>query len=303
MKNGILAMLFCLISLNHTAICQSVKETKEECAISHRDYTYFSPQESWEINREAYQKQLVSEGLNAKEVEVKLGMFDEIKVVLVGQVNLKIKEASLLNDHSEMLMRQAEIRIMDAQIFKKKIELLKLDSGSSTKEINQLQAKADELMEQAKQSLAESKALKKKSDSLMDTADRQKKTGSVFMNNWEIFFQEVILLSPERSKKRTIEVNVDKRKSVVFRVVGSIEAGSCLIEIFDPNNKKEGEVLLNYTDKKATGGNKKSDACDKKASGGFTKTIDHPKAGTWHIKVTPKDSKGWVNIKLEEKRD
>lgn len=259
-------LLFILFMSTGSLFSQVVKDSLGGNFIYPRFYDRMSPEESWEIHKEAYIKQLKAKGLTANEIKKEVADYEKQKSKFLKNVIKQRKLAAIRRENAEKLRGEAEIRRKQAAIQRQNAEKLR-DEG----EIRRTQAAI-----------------------LRKEAEVQRKRAEEWRDSFETIFTKRITFSSQSDNIKPIIIKIDKKTSLLFSVTGRISSGNTLIEIFNPNGSKEGELSLEYTKKS----NSTSGELSKSTAAALNKTISDSEVGDWQIKILPKESEGTVDISV-----
>ncbi len=281
-KRAMLSLLGLIISSSFV-FSQVSKDTLGNNFIYPQFYGYFSAEESWQIHKDAFKRQLESEGLTIKEIEKKLIEYEGKKEELIEKIKQQRKQADIQRRKADEQRKQADIQRQKADEQRKQADILRQKADEQRKLAEIQRQKADEQIKQA--------------DILRQKADEQRKRAEEWRNSFEKLFSENYVFSPEKSQTKSVTIKVDKKNTLFFSIRGYVNSGNTLIEILDPDGKKEGELSLEHTNKLDLG---KDDKLSNSTSGSLNKTITNPEIGDWSIRISPKDSKGNVNISVAQ---
>ena len=97
-----------------------------------------------------------------------------------------------------------------------------------------------------------------------------------------------ILLSPDsKTEEITIDIKSGSQRFDLL-VKGSISDGKESVEIYDHQNTKQGDFIVET----------QAESAQKEiATGNFRKSLFEPEQGTWTIKIIPLKATGTINIK------
>ncbi len=283
MKNRAILLVLGLLISSSFAFGQASKDTLRKDSVQTKIKVYFSPEKSWQISKEAYEKQLEAMGLSEKELNKKMQEFEKQKVVLMKRIKVQMETVEKQLQLSEAQRKMAEKQMekvnkkLNSPEFKKKMEEV-------SKELNSPEFKKK--MAEVRQKMAE---VQKK------LAEKQVKMAEAWKNSVKNLVHKNIMLSGQDSKNRTIKLKVIHESTLFFNINCTINSGSVLIEVFDPKGQKEGELSLEHGKESAT---KTKNGFSGSTSGSLNKIINEPEAGDWEVKVKPKKSKGHIFISV-----
>jgi cell wall-associated NlpC family hydrolase len=274
-------------------------------------YESFSAEESWEIHKEAYIKQLKAKGLTVDEIEKKIIAYEKQKEEFIAQIYEQRRLAAIQRKEADKQRMQAEIQRAKANEQRKQavIQRAKADkqrkqaivqskiADEQRKQADIQRAKADEQRQRADIQRAKANEQRKLADIQRAKADKQRKKAEEWRNSFENILTENIKLSSQSVNIKPILFKVNKKTSLLFGIKGKISSGSTLIEIFNPSGKKKGELSLEH---KTTSGSTGENEFFKSTSGYLNKTISDSEVGDWQIKISSQKSEGIVNITVAQ---
>ena len=85
---------------------------------------------------------------------------------------------------------------------------------------------------------------------------------------------------------------IESTEFLHIEVTCIVEFGSLTMEIYNPNNTKQGQFSVEGQVKKNVSGN-----IEEMVSGNLVKNLENPTQGTWIIKLIPKNVTGTMNVK------
>jgi hypothetical protein len=127
-------------------------------------------------------------------------------------------------------------------------------------------------------------------------AEEQRKLAKEWRNSVKSLLHESITMSGKDSKTRSLILKITQRNPLFFNVIGVINSGNVLIEIFNPKGQKEGELSLEHREGSTT----KTERFSGNTSGSLNKIINSPETGDWEVKIKPKKSKGHIIISVTQ---
>lgn len=309
-------------------------------------YSSFSAEESWEIHKEAYIKQLRAKGLTNKEIEKKITSYEKQKEEFISQLNEQIKLAAIQRkkaDEQRKLAeiqrvkaeeqrniaeiqrakaneqrREAEFQRLKAERQRKQAEIQRQRADEQRKQANELRKISDEdrikyniqrekaeiqrAIAEEQRGLAEIQRLKaneqrKLADIQRLKADEQRKEVEKWKNSFDNILNEKITLSGQLVNAKPLIFKVTKKSALLIYINTEISSGTTLIEIFNPNEKKVAELLVEH---KTTSGLIEENNFFKSTSGILNKTISDPEVGNWQIKISSQKSEGIANISVAQ---
>ncbi len=278
MKNRAILLLLGLMISSSFAFGQASQDTLQKDSLNSPNYpqipapppvkVYFSPEKSWQINKEAYKKQLEALGLSEKELNKRMQEFETQKAQMFLQLQEQLK----------MAQKQMQLSEIQRQMTEK--QQLELEKKLNSKEFKK---RMDEVAR--KMAIVQKKL-----------AEKQLKMAEEWKNSVKNLMDENIILSGKDSKTRSVILKVTHSNTLFFNLGGEINAGNVLIEIFNPRGQKEGELSLEHREVKAP----KTNVFSGNTSGSLNKIINSPDTGDWEVKIKPKKSKGQIHISVAQ---
>lgn len=271
MKNrAILLLLVGLMISSSFAFGQALKDTLQKDSIHApvipkapappQFKNYFSAEQSWQISKEAYEKQLKAMGLSEKEIDQKVQEFEKQKPALMERIKVEMKMVGKQLQLSEYQRKMAEKQIQEVT--------KELKSAEFQKKMAEVQRKL---------------------------SGKLQKMAGEWRNSVKNLVHENILLSGKDSKNRTVKFKVIQKNTLFLNINCRISSGSVLVEVFDPKGQKEGELSLEHGKDSTT---KTKARFAGNTSGSLNKIINAPEAGDWEVKVKPKKSEGHVFLSI-----
>lgn len=355
-----LILLFILFASNSFLFCQVKKDSLGGNYIHLQFFDSFSPEEGWEIHKQAYLKQLKAEGLTANEIEKKITIYEKQKEQFIAQVyeqrrlaDIQIKkadeqrkladiqrakadeqrkeadaqrkkadeqrmqadmlrkkadeqraQAAEQRKQADILRKQADqngaersIQREEAEKLRKQADIQREKAEEQRKQADTQMAKADEQRKEADTHRAKANEQRKLADIQRAKADEQRKKAEEWRNSFKDILSEKITLSNKSVNIKPILFKVNRKTALLFNIVGKVSSGITLIEIFNPNGEKEGELSLEHKTKSQL---TEENEFFKSTSGVLNKTISDSEVGEWQIKISSQKSEGTVNISVAQ---
>lgn len=224
---------------------------------------YFSTEQSWQISKEAYKKQLEAKGLSENEIKQKILEFEKQKPALIERIKKQLKTVEKQMELSGVQRKMAEEEL---QKFEKQ-----WNSGEFQRQIAEAERQA---------------------------ADAQRKFAEEFSTNTKILLNKNITLSDNDSKTKYVRVKVTKSNTMFINVSGYISSGRVLLEISNPKGQNRGYITLAHRNGSYTP--KTWLVFSDNTSGSVNNIINAPKTGVWLVKISPKKSKGHIHISFAQ---
>lgn len=297
MKNRAILLLLGLIISSSSVFSQVSKDTLPENFIYPRFRGYFSPEESWQIHKEAYKKKLEAKGLSENEISKKLQEYEKQKEEFIEKIIEQRKLAEKQRQLAEIQRQQADEQRKLADVQRQEAEKQKQLVEIQRQQADEQRKQADVQRQEAEKQRQKADEQRKEAETQRKMADEQRKIVEEWRNSIKNLLNENITLSGEDSKIRSVKIIVTNKNALFFNIYGDINSGNVLIEILNPNGKKEGELSLEHrTDSTPKTVTKLSG----NTSGSLNKTINSPEIGDWLIKITPEKSNGNINISVAQ---
>ena len=279
------AILF--ISILFTSSCyilsQQPNDTLKEDNVYPQFYEYFSVEESWQIHKEAYKKKLEDMGLSEDEITKKMLEYENQKEEFIE----KIKEQRLLAEKERQL---AEIQRKKAEEQRQLAEIQRQEADEQRKQVEAQREIAEE-----QQRMAEEQ--RKLAEVQRELAEEQRKLAEEWRNSVINLYDADLTISDNDSKSKSINIKITEKHTLFFNINGSIKSGNVLIEILNPDGKREGELSLQHPKESV----QKTDTnFSEGTSGSINKTINAPEIGEWTVKITPIKSIGNIHISVAQ---
>ena len=103
----------------------------------------------------------------------------------------------------------------------------------------------------------------------------------------------------ESSKMQNVNIKIaEKTSTLTLSINCAVRQGIVTIEIYDPNNEKQGEFTIEAIESEGDGS--LFSELNEGVSGNINKLINDPSLGNWSIKFIPKDATGRVNIQSRQ---
>ena len=327
-------LLFILLVSSNIIFSQVVQDSLSVNYIYAPNYynDSFSAEESWEIHKAAYIKQLKAKGLTDDEIKKSMVTYEKDKEEFITRVKEQQRLAEIQRKKAAEQRKLADVQRVKAEeqrkladIQRKKAEEQRLKAEAQRKQADILRKQADEQRAKDETQRKNAVALRKQADiqrakadeqrkladierekaekqrKLADIqrakADEQRKKADAWRKNFKNILTKNVTLSNPSNSNAPIKFNVTSKTTLRIGIRASINSGSTLIEIYNPNGVREGELLLEHKYKSASG---KDNDFLKYTSGALDKTISGAEAGEWQIKISPKKSEGTVALSVAQ---
>lgn len=263
-----------------------------------------SAEESWEIHKAAYIKQLKSEGLTEAEIKSSMLTYEKEKKEFIALVKEQHRIAKIQRKKAEELRALAEIQRAKAaeqrklaDVQRKQAEELRILADEQRKKSSSQRTKAEELRKEARHLRALADEQRKIADIQRAMAEEKRRVAEEWRKRFRPILKQTLKLSKKTSKQPPINFTVSSKTSLQISIIANISSGSTLIEIYNPKGVKEGELSLKFNSLPTSG------QVDEKldySSGSLHKTISGADAGEWLIKIFPNQSDGSLAIAVAE---
>lgn len=311
MKNKAVLLLLALIITSSFAFSQAIKDSEQENSVYPQFSNVFSVDESWQIHKEAYKKQLIAEGLSEKEINKKMKEYEKQKEEYIQNIKEQRIAAKKQRELAEVQRQKAKEQRKLAQIQREKAskqrELASVQRQESAKLREQAKEqrklasiqreKASENRKLAAVQREKASVLRKEAAKQRKIASEQRKKMDKLRKSLKKLKNENFNMTSKDSEIKSIEIEVSNENALFFNIVGDINSGNVLIEIFDPKGNKEGELSLEHQKESVFKSKSKSAGS---TSGTINKTINSPEIGLWLVKVSPEKAKGNISISVAQ---
>lgn len=274
-------------------------------------YETFSAEESWQIHKEAYIKQLKAEGLTEIEIDKKIVAYEKQKIDFIEKMTEQKRKAAIQRQKADEQRKQAVIQRKQAEDQRIQADILHQKAEEQRKEADVLREKvavterqnerqrkkAVEQRKQAEVQRQEALKLREEAEVQRKKAEILRREAEEWRNSFENIISERIIISSQSSNMKPIIINVNKKTPLLFSINGKISSGITLVEIINPNGKKEGELSLEHKPKLES---IREDDFLNSTSGSLYKTISASEVGDWQIKISAKNSEGTVNVSVAQ---
>lgn len=269
----------------------------------------FSAEESWEIHKSAYIKQLKSKGLTDDEIKKSMVSYEKDKEEFIAQVKKQQRLAAIqrkkateqrafaeiVRKEADEMRKQADILRKDADELRKQADIARNNAEKQREKGSIQRENADELRKQANIQRAKADEQRKLAYIQRAKAEEQRKKAQEWRKNAENILIKNITLTNQSNNSKPIVFKVTSITTLRIGIRAHISSGTALIEIYNPKGIKEGELSLNFKSK--SGSNK--DGLNY-TSGALDKTISGAEVGEWQIKISSHKSEGAVAMSVAQ---
>jgi hypothetical protein len=302
-----------LLVSSNLIFCQVAKDTLGTNSIyaPNNLNDFFSAEESWEIHKAAYTKQLKAKGLTEKEIQKSMIAFEKDKKEFIAKIKEQHKLAEIQRKKADdqralveierkkadELRKQATTQRQKADELRKQaeIEREKLDE-LRVKDTSQRQ-KVDELRKQAEIERAKADEQRKIANIQRKKAEEERIKIEAKEKNTENILTKNIRLSDKATSIKPIVFNVISKTTLHIGIVAELGNGATLIEIYNPNGVKEAELYLEH---KVGSGSINNSDLSKPTSAALDKTISGAKVGEWQIKISSQKANGILDMSVSQ---
>jgi flagellar biosynthesis GTPase FlhF len=297
MKNRAILLLLGLIISSNSLFCQVSKDTVKADDIYPRLYDYFSPEESWQIHKEAYLKKLEVLGFSKSEIDIKMREYEKQKNEFIEKTSEQRKLAEKQRQLAEIQRKQAEEQRKEAEVQRQEAGKERLLAEIQRKQAEEQRKQAELQRLEAEKQRLQAAGQRIEAEAQRKIAEEQRKIAEEWRNSIKNLLNEDFTMSGEDSKMKSVNIKVTNENALFFNINGEINSGNILIEILNPNGKKEGELSLEHRQNSTP---KTGTMYSGKTSGSLNKTINSPESGEWSVKFTSEKSIGHVNISVSQ---
>lgn len=298
----------------HTLPGQTLQDTLQTND-NPESYGGISVEETWQMQKSAYQKQLRSKGLSEQEVKSRMEVYESDKDYHVQRIIAQWKFAEQQKALAESQRLHAIQQRKLAEMYRKEAEKHReLDSLEKRKareakrqsDINRKRdveiAEAYQQRAQKERELAEvqrQKALRERE--LAETARRKAMKQSMMVREFGKSRQEIISRNikfmAENPGSRQIGMEVREGGALQLNINGYLKSGTVNVQILDPDGKTTHSYMLVSGDEDQSG--------DPSAwtSGSFNHTINQPELGDWKLIISPENAEGNIDISVAQYLD
>ncbi|WP_299890049.1 hypothetical protein [uncultured Lacinutrix sp.] len=272
----------------------------------------FTPKESWKIHRAAYIKQLKAKGLTDNEFNIKLISYEKQKEEFLAKVKeqhriaeIQRKKANKQRALAAIERKKADKQRKLAVIQRKKADELRKLADIERKKADEQRVKSGiqrlktiELIKQANIERAKADKQRKLAEIQRIKAEKERKKAQEWRKNAENILTKNITLSKQsNNSSKPILFKVTSKTTLRIGIRANISSGTALIEIYNPEGTKEGELSLKFNSQSIS--NQEKEALEY-TSGAFDKTIPDAKVGDWKIKISSYESEGNVAMSVSK---
>jgi hypothetical protein len=271
----------------------------------------FSAEESWEIHKAAYIKQLQSEGLSEDAIERSMVTYEKDKEEFIAQVKEQYRLAAIQRELAAEQRALAEIERNKASELRK-LAAIQRDKADVLRDLAEVQRKlaedqrgasaiqrekAAELRKQAEVQRAKADVQRKLAEIQREKAEVQRKKAQAWRDNTKNILRKNITLTNNSNNSKPITFNVTAKTTVHIGIRAHISSGATLVEVYNPKGVKEGELSLNF--RPNAGSNEERDGLEH-TSGSLDKTISGAEVGEWQIKISSQKAEGTLAMSVAQ---
>lgn len=299
----------------------------------------FSAEESWEIHKTAYIKQLKSKGLTDDEIKRSMLTYEKDKEEFIARVKEQHKLAAIVREkaaeqralaeiirreadelrkeadsvrkNADEIRKQSDIVREQAAIQREKAEELRKQADNVRKNADEVRKQAEMVRKQAAIQRENADALRKQADIERAKADEQRKLADIRRSKaeeqrkksqaWRNNAEDILI------KNITLSNQSDNNEPISFKVASKTtlhigiraQISSGTTSIEIYNPKGVKEGEMSLNFKPKSGSNEENGGIEY-TSGALDKTISRAEVGEWQIKVSSKKSEGTVAISVAQ---
>jgi len=257
----------------------------------------FSVEESWEIHKEAYIKQLKAKGLKDDEIEKSMVTYEkdlkEFTALVKEQHRLatiqrqKASEQRILAEmarkEADEIRKQADLLRKEADELRQQAEIIRKNSSERRVKDEILREKVDELRKLADVQRQKAEEQRRLAEIQRLKAEEQRNIIQEWRKNVENILDKNITLSKQSENSEPIIFEVTSKKTLHIGLRAQISSGYALIEVYNPKGVKETELELDH---KSKSGSIDHSDFSKSTTGSLDKTISDAEIGEWQIKIS-----------------
>lgn len=325
-------LLSILFICNGFLFCQVTNSSVGGNYIYPQFYDSFSAEESWQIHKKAYLKQLNAEGLTADEIEKKLIIYENQKKEFIEKMEEQRKQADIQRQKAEEQRRQAEVQRKQAEELRKKAGVLRVEAEEQRKQADIQRKEAEKLRKEADVLRKEAEEQRKQKGPLLQKANEQRKKADLQFQKADELFKSVDIQfkkmdeqlkkadlqfqKADEQRKKADEGRNNFEKIIREKIILSDKTGTTKPLIFEVTNKtsllfdiqaeiRSGNTQIEIFNPK---GKKEGELWlehntkpgsiseEKITSGSLNKTISNADIGDWQIKILSQKSEGIITL-------
>ncbi|WP_417558753.1 hypothetical protein [Mesoflavibacter zeaxanthinifaciens] len=272
-------------------------------------YDSFSVEESWEIHKSAYVKQLRADGLTDKEIKRNMVVYEKNKNKFIAEIKeqqriaiIQRKRAAEQRALADVERRKAAKERRLAAIQRERAEELRSLADIERKKAAEQRGRNEILR-------ARAEALRREADIQRAKADEQRKLAEIqrlkfekervkcqeWRENSENILIKNLTLTKQIHNIKPMIFNITSKTTLYIGIRAHINSGTILMEIYNPQGIKEVELYLEH---KAGFNSVTHSGFSKATSGALDKTIPYAEVGEWQIKITPEKTDGTIAMSV-----
>lgn len=259
----------------------------------------FSAEESWEIHKAAYIKQLKSKGQTDQEIKSSMVTYEKDKAAFIAQVKEQLRLAAIQREKAAKQRAVAAIQREKAAeqrekaaVQRQKAEIQRNEAATQREQTATQRLEAAKQREQAATQRLEAAKQRKQAAIQRANAEAQRKKDQAWRKHAENILIKNITLTNQSNTNTPVIFKVRSKTTLRIGIRASITSGSTLVEIYNPNGVKKGELSLNYKTN--------SNDNDEYRSAALDKTISGADVGDWQIKISSQNSEGTVAMSVAQ---
>ena len=304
---------------------QVPKDTLRNDSVYPRFHDSFSADESWQIHKEAYRKQLEARGLSGDEINKRMEEYEKRKEEFIERMIEQRKQAEQQRQLAEIQRQKAYEQRKEAEVQRQRsdeqrkaaevqrqgAEKMRLEAGKIRKqgEIEREKAgeqrqqagiqreKAEEQRRAAETQRQRAEEQRKEAEAQREKAKEERRVAEELRNSIHTLLSENFTISGKDSEPIVVRINVTNRSSLFFNLNGEISSGTVMMEILNPEGKKRGEFSLEHLKGSSV---PPGTVYSGTSSGSMNKVFNSPETGEWSVKITPEKSDCQINISVAQ---
>jgi len=250
----------------------------------------FSAEESWEIHKAAYIKQLNAKGLTEDEIKSSMVTYEKDKAAFIARVKEQLRLAAIQREKAAKQRALAKVE-REKAIKQRKLAAIQRQNAENQRGKAAIQRdKAQKLRKQAELQRKEAAEQRELATIRREKAEMQRKNDRAWRKHAENILIKNITLANQSNNSIPVMFKVKSKTTLRIGIIASISSGSTLVEIYNPNGVKKGELSLNF----------KSNQGEEYPSAALNKTISGAVLGEWQIKISSQNSEGTVAMSVAQ---
>ena len=251
-------------------------------------YSYFSAEESWEIHKEAYRKQLEAKGLLTKEIEKKLLEYEEQKEELAKKIKQQRQQAEEQRKKADELRQLATMQRQEAEGQRKQAITLRQKAEEQRRLADQLRHEAEKRADAQRQ---EAEKLRKQANELRQLATLQRQEAEKQREQANTLIQKA---EEQRKLAAQLRQQAEKRANAQRQQAEELRKQADELRKVAEMQREEAEILRNSFVQLYG----KTFTISKDESASETVTIKVTKKNTLFFSINGKINEGYTLIEI-----